>query len=114
MSLTLDLGDDHVLRFIEWRPDRSIEAHRDLYRNIEDIERYGAVVTHRTAAGNVCEMFVTFDTPEVRALNAMWVVPPRLRTWTVDQWEPLTLGQPLLCSACGDHGFVRDGRWVRA
>lgn len=28
--------------------------------------------------------------------------------------EHLTLEPSLLCPRCGNHGFVRDGRWVRA
>ena len=35
-------------------------------------------------------------------------------TWHVEQWEPLTLSPSLLCCVCGDHGFVREGRWVPA
>lgn len=34
--------------------------------------------------------------------------------WTVVSDEPLTLTPSLLCPACGDHGWVKDGRWVPA
>jgi hypothetical protein len=34
--------------------------------------------------------------------------------WVVESEEPLTLSPSLLCTACGDHGFVRDGAWVPA
>lgn len=30
------------------------------------------------------------------------------------QEEHLTLSPSLLCRTCGDHGFIRDGRWVPA
>lgn len=40
--------------------------------------------------------------------------PGKRRLWTIDQLEPLTLSPSLLCTACGDHGFVREGRWVPA
>ena len=34
---------------------------------------------------------------------------------TIQQSEPLTIGGSLLCpQGCGDHGFIRDGRWVTA
>ncbi len=114
MSNVIDLGDGHTLRFIGWHPDRAIPANRDRYHDIPDIERYGAIVAHFAPDGTPCEGFVTFDTPEVRALMQTWVVPPKPPLWTVEQWEPLTLSPSLLCSACGDHGFVRAGRWVRA
>lgn len=32
------------------------------------------------------------------------------RHWTVEKLDPLTLSPSLLCS-CGDHGFIREGRW---
>ena len=28
-------------------------------------------------------------------------------------YDPLTVAPSLLC-ACGDHGFIRDGKWVPA
>lgn len=34
--------------------------------------------------------------------------------WTIESEEPLTLSPSLLCTACGDHGWVRDGVWVAA
>lgn len=34
--------------------------------------------------------------------------------WTVEQDEPLTLKESLLCRECQHHGFVREGRWIPA
>lgn len=34
--------------------------------------------------------------------------------WKVEKAEPLTLSPSLLCRACGDHGWVREGKWVPA
>jgi hypothetical protein len=34
--------------------------------------------------------------------------------WTVVQDSPLTLAPSLLCARCGDHGFIREGRWIAA
>ncbi len=28
--------------------------------------------------------------------------------------DPLTVQGSLLCTVCGDHGFIRDGRWAAA
>ena len=33
--------------------------------------------------------------------------------WTLVAYDPLTVAPSLLC-ACGDHGFIRDGKWVPA
>jgi hypothetical protein len=35
-------------------------------------------------------------------------------TWTLDSEDPLTLSPSLLCTQCGDHGLVREGRGVPA
>ena len=48
--------------------------------------------------------------------------PPILRradgklspVWHVDSVRPLTLSPSLLCTECGHHGFIRDGRWIPA
>jgi len=34
--------------------------------------------------------------------------------WTQMSAEPLHLEPSLLCRLCGDHGFIRDGKWVPA
>lgn len=34
--------------------------------------------------------------------------------WDVLSENPLTLAPSLLCTVCGRHGFIRDGRWVEA
>jgi hypothetical protein len=34
--------------------------------------------------------------------------------WTVNSLEPLDLSPSLLCTICGNHGFIREGRWVPA
>ena len=62
---------------------------------------------HLKADGEMCDGFVTF------AGDVQAKVHPGAPKWTVESWEPLTLSPSLLCH-CGDHGFVRQGRWVRA
>lgn len=34
--------------------------------------------------------------------------------WDVVSEDPLTLTPSVLCRKCGNHGFIRDGRWVAA
>lgn len=109
-SFDVDLGDGHWLEYVGWHPDRDTPSNAERFSGIADIERCGATVYHlstKTESG-MCAGFVHFDTPEL----ARVFTNPHSR-WQVISWEPLTLSPSILCS-CGDHGFIRDGRWVRA
>lgn len=101
----LDLGDDHALQFIQWAPDRDLNPR---YADMPDVERYAAHERHKAPSGRACMGFITFDGEVAREIS------PDIPKWTVESWEPLTLSPSLLCRACGDHGFIRAGRWVRA
>lgn len=91
----IDLGHDHQL-FIVGR------------HGLDGME-WGAIVEHRTPAGAECMGgYITFDGPVQREQD------PGRPKWVVESREPLTLIPSLLCTQCGDHGFVREGRWVRA
>lgn len=48
--------------------------------------------------------------------NAPEPFGPDEHGWTVENWDQshFTLSPSLLCSVCGDHGFIRDGTWVPA
>lgn len=98
----LDLGAGHVLRFTSFAPDRKLNPQ---YDGIPDVPRFGAILKHATPDGSPCEGSITFDGEVQRLLE------PQSAKWTVESWEPLTLSPSLLC-ACGDHGFIRNGRWV--
>lgn len=99
----LDLGDGHWLRWIGWAPDRSIPENAERFKDAPDDSRYGAIVTHTTdkTETGLCEGYIGINPINDHA------------TWTVESWDPLTLSPSLLCS-CGDHGFIRGGKWVRA
>jgi hypothetical protein len=101
----VDLGHDHTLRWLSWSPDRDLNPQ---YADQPDIDRIGAIIDHVRADGQPCDGGVIhFDLPGVRD-----VIPDRA-VWTVESWDPLTLSPSLLCH-CGDHGYIRDGRWVVA
>lgn len=34
--------------------------------------------------------------------------------WAMESKDPLTLSPSILCRTCGDHGFIREGKWVKA
>jgi len=91
----LDLGDDHYAE--------------PLY--VEGVQ-VGYLIGHRKRDGSECWGGIYLDTPEARA---------KLGTgtrafWQVESRDPLTLSPSILCldDACQDHGFIREGRWVRA
>lgn len=104
----LDLGDGHWLEFVCWAQDRSIPSNAERFAGVPDVEKFGASVPHLKADGSLCGGFVTF------AGDVQQRVHPGAPKWTVESREPLTLSPSLLCRACGDHGFIRGGKWVRA
>jgi len=101
----IDLGAGHLLRFVHWAPDRDLNPQ---YDGLPDVDRWGAILAHpHPVTGNECEGSLTFDGPVQRQLE------PARPKWQVESWEPLTISPSVLC-ACGDHGFIRQGRWVTA
>ena len=105
----LDLGDDHFLNFTRWDPDLALNPQ---WAHLADLTKstphYGAIVRHKanTETG-WCEGSITFDTELTRQMKTPHPF------WKVESWEPLTCSPSLLCG-CGDHGFIRGGKWVRA
>lgn len=104
MSERVDLGDGHSIEFTAWRPNRELNPQ---YADLPDEDRIGAIVRHSKADGEECTGSIMFD---CEATRRVFGDHPK---WTVEQWEPLTLSPSLLCH-CGDHGFIREGKWVRA
>lgn len=89
----LDLGDGVTLNFTSWG----------------EHDRVGYLLDHSKPDGSECEGGAgLFDLPGVREAF------PGRAVWQIESWEPLTLSPSLLCSACGHHGFVRQGQWVPA
>jgi hypothetical protein len=100
----IDLGDGHALRYVQWAPDRDLNPqHADL----PDVQRYGADVRHTNPAGQPCMGYITFDSDTARRIAT------GAPMWQVESFDPPSFSPSLLCS-CGDHGFIREGRWVRA
>ena len=104
MAEKLDLGHDHTLRFVGWSPDRKLNPK---YADLPDVEKVGAIIAHKKPDGSWCEGSILFDSEVSRRVFAN---RPR---WTVESWEPLTLS-PSILDSCGDHGFIRESRWVPA
>ncbi len=90
----LNLGDDHYIEFVAYSDD----------------PRTGGNVRHKTSAGEPCVGWVTF----AGGAWAQGFAPGSIATWDVQSKDPLTLTPSILCRACGDHGFITNGKWVRA
>ena len=114
VKVDLDLGEGHLLTFSSWSPDRELNPQ---YAGIPDIPKCGAIIAHPRADGKyprsdgsprICRSGIFFDVGQVRQVFGDKPI------WHVESWEPLTLSPSVLCRECGDHGFVRSGKWVRA
>lgn len=106
-----DLGHDHFVWFTSWSPDRELNPQ---YKDIPDIPKYGLVVKHlNKETGKECVGGVTFDLPDVRKLHEMNPAGGWHRArWQVIDLNPETLHiEPSLLCSCGDHGWIRNGRW---
>lgn len=105
----IDIGFDHWIKFYPWAPDRDLNPQ---YADIPDIERCGLGVWHLKPDDSPCYGFIHFDTPDIRRVFG------GDSFWTVESWEPLTVNPSLLCTlskgGCGDHGWIKQGKWVKA
>lgn len=106
---TIDLGQDHTLTFVCWMPNRELNPGLE---HLPDVEKFGAVIEHQTPKGEVCRHGITFDGVVARQ------VEKEEGLWVVESWAPLTVSPSLFCNpvagGCGDHGFIREGKWVKA
>ncbi len=100
-----DIGDDHSITWFGWYPDRDLNPQ---YANAADIPNMGVVVYHHRPGGEWCSGAIHFDRPEIRELIGDRPV------WQVMSMNPLHVEPSVLCKLCGDHGYIRDGRWVPA
>jgi hypothetical protein len=112
-SEEIDLGYGHRLRFVSWGPDRMLNPQ---YLCMPDVDRYGAIIRHELLPSDQnttcvrdgkCQGYILF------AGEVQQESEPVTTAWRVLSWEPLTLDPSLQCH-CGDHGHIREGRWVPA
>lgn len=94
----MDIGGGHQIKFAEYGGD-SHSGMRDRHLRPDN--------------GLPCEGFITFTgSPWAQEFTKDGVCS--IQTWEVQSFEPLTISPSLLCRACGDHGFIREGKWVKA
>lgn len=107
-ELDIELGHGHFLRYFSWAPD-DLPGNREAFGfPLPHVPKAGCTIVHRKPDGTECRSAVHFDIPEMAA------VVKAAGLWQVESWDPLTLSPSLLCTECGDHGFIRAGRWVPA
>lgn len=104
MRCDIDLGSNHTLQFTAWAPDRALNSQ---YDGFPDVDKDGAILYHSTPEGVPHVGAITFDSPSARQRN------DKGPFWRVISFEPLTVEPSIQCK-CGDHGFIREGRWVSA
>jgi hypothetical protein len=98
----LDLGEEH---FLDW-----------VYASSTDKTRIGATITFPSSKHTYNECFGLVSwaptTYEVEHPNPGYHRP----LWTLETAadETITISPSVLCMVCGDHGFIRNGKWVRA
>jgi uncharacterized protein DUF6527 len=79
------------------------------YYSWNDYDKVGLFETHN----------VVGDEGRRHTGSVMFALPgteqafPDRPKWTVESWDPLTISPSILCD-CGNHGFIRNGRWVPA
>ena len=92
MSNVIDVGHGHTLT-------RLADADGSLYGFVDE---HTSLKTGEPCSGSVC---VNPGPDDVKYNRDVW---------TMESEEPLSLTPSLLCTTCGEHGFVRDGKWVPA
>jgi len=89
----LDLGDGHWLDWLTYEG-----------------ERCGGSITHTTSKTETGFCEGAFFIAGAKALGSF----PNRPVWTfTGSWETPTMAPSFLCH-CGDHGFIRNGKWQRA
>lgn len=93
MTDEIDLGSDHKMVFSEY----------------DGQKRVGAEVHHKREDGQACVEWVPFE-------GRAWAnsFKGAIATWRVEQDEPITISPSIACRVCGDHGFIKNGRWEKA
>lgn len=106
MSDVIDLGDGHVARPFVWAPDLDLNPqYRDAPGSPE--ETVGFIIDHLKPDGSTCSGAIHLDTERTRYMGEQ-------NRWKVISLDPLHIDPSVECRTCGDHGFIRGGKWVKA
>ncbi len=80
---------------------------------------HGVTISPSLYEGQVAGIVEEHDSPTGRCSGYVRLRRPpndeaTRPSWVVEQEEPLTLSPSVLCTTCGHHGFIREGKWVPA
>lgn len=64
--------------------------------------------------GKICGVWVRHTCAKHTEPDGSFIPVLGPNAWTMTSESPLTLEPSLLRTDCGDHGFIRDGKWVVA
>lgn len=95
----LDLGSGHKLKFYTCKDGGDTRVGGTL------LHPKGPIETGAYAGEEWCCGSVAFDIPQAASLTG-----PK---WQLLNIDPLHIEPSVLCG-CGDHGWIRDGKWISA
>lgn len=102
----VDIGDGHkvIFRYAILRRSKIVDGHQ--------IELEPSEVLSGLRDNHGCSISYGW----IPFANAEPPFDEREVGWTVDNWDldHFTLSPSVQCTNCGDHGYIRDGRWVPA
>ena len=93
----IDIGANHKVRFKEYDSDPN------------------AILSdqHLTPEGKLCQGSLTITGG---AWHREFIGHPDggIVSWELLSVDPITISPSVLCRVCGDHGFIQNGKWVKA
>ena len=95
-----DLGHDHWTK--PW-----VYGSGGVPGGVHVLHPKGPIVSGAYADSRYCLGSIAFDLPAAADHGHTGAV------WQVQSMDPLTVSPSLACD-CGDHGFIREGKWVPA
>lgn len=102
----LELGGDNYAK-LEYRlgNGRAMVYPADETPDDPEAKLIGLIESHKAPDGSWCGGWVGFTNVEGADEQAKH---------QLESIEPLTVSPSLLCRRCGNHGFIRESRWVPA
>lgn len=95
----VDIGHGVSIAYYSWGDYDKVGLFETHYVQGNDWYSHNADGSRHRHTGSVM-----FDLPGVAEAF------PNRPLWQVESWDPLTLSPSILCD-CGNHGFIRNGRW---
>lgn len=95
MTKKVDMGNGHSYSFFMSGEDQIIAGIIEEHPAGKDC--------NGLKQGEPCFGSVFFDIPET---------PVNRPRWKVISLEPLTIEPSILCTFCGNHGYIRESKWI--